>query len=209
MMVIEEVTKMLYIEIGIAIYLIVSYIHFQLSKRKNNYRTTLLTGQIDTSNQFKKTLAMGLYLRFRNEDSSSTIKENPIFIKEDRYLFEHFVADIYKAVRGGSIWVTPRSGDFGVDFEHETEDGKFLGQVKCEMNNMDFEPIAVLHSNMIKNGAMGGYVITTSSFTEAAKHYARGLDIELIDGVRLVELWLDGMENTEEEIKHFIPEFEG
>lgn len=153
---------------------------------------------------------MGLYLRFREEvDSNPTIKENLIFIKEASYLFEHFIADIYKTVRGGSIWVTPRSGDFGVDFEHDTENGKFLGQVKCEMKDMDFEPIAVLHSNMIKNGAKGGYVITTCSFTEAAKHYAKGLDIELIDGVRLVELWIDEMENTEDEIKKFIPEFEG
>lgn len=50
MMVIEKATKMLYIEIGIVICLIISYIHFKLSKRKDNYRTTFLAGQINTSN---------------------------------------------------------------------------------------------------------------------------------------------------------------
>lgn len=53
---------------------------------------------------------------------------------------------------------------------------------------------------MIKQNAKGGYVITTSAFTKAAKQYAEGLDIELVDGVRLVELWLDGVEKDEKEI---------
>lgn len=54
---------------------------------------------------------------------------------------------------------------------------------------------------MVKKGAKGGYVIATSSFTSSAKEYAEGLEIELLDGVQLVELWLKGLTNVEVEIK--------
>lgn len=35
------------------------------------------------------------------------------------------------------------------------------------------------HSNLVKKGAEGGYVITTGSFTSFARVYAEGLTIEL------------------------------
>ncbi|SES61978.1 restriction system protein [Oceanobacillus limi] len=184
---------MIYIEIAISIYLLGSYMHFIINKRKNQYKTALLSGHIDSSEELKRTLAMGLYLRFREEKDEyyPNIGENSTFIKDDPYLFEDFVADVFKTSKGGDTWVSPRSGDFGVDFEHNTENGTFLGQVKCKKNDMDYEPIAILHSNIIKNGAAGGYVITTSSYTKAAREYADGLDIELIDGIKLVDLWLE------------------
>lgn len=199
---------MIYIEILIGVYLLGSFIHFQLNKRKTNYQTSLLTRHIDTSDELKKTLAMGLYLRFRKEKEEYTpvIKEHSTFIKEDPLRFEEFVANTIQAARGGETWVTPSTGDYGVDFEHETEDGKFLGQVKCKKDDMDFEAIAILHSNMVKQEAKGGYVITTSSFTTPAKAYAKSLNIELIDGVQLVDLWLKGLEDTEKEIKTLIPD---
>lgn len=60
---------------------------------------------------------------------------------------------------------------------------------------------------MVKLGAKAGYVITTSSFTPTARDYAEGLDIELIDGVKLVELWLTSLENAEQEIKKMLPKY--
>ncbi|WP_286177257.1 restriction endonuclease [Bacillus sp. AFS017274] len=72
---------------------------------------------------------------------------------------------------------------------------------------MDFEAIAILHSNIIKQGLQSGYVITTGDFTKNAREYAEGLNIELINGVQLVDLWLEGLENGEQEIKQVIPEY--
>jgi restriction system protein len=43
--------------------------------------------------------------------------------------------------------------------------------------------IAILHSNIIKQGLQGGYVITTGDFTKNALRYAEELNIELINGV--------------------------
>jgi restriction system protein len=198
---------MLIFEVIIALALTAAFVHFQLTKRKNNYHTSMLFHHIKSSEEMKRTLAMGLYLRFKKENPDNAPNYSSIYIKQDPFTFESFVANVIKKSRGGSVWVSPGSGDFGVDFEHTTEQGLYLGQVKCYEGDQPFNPIALIHSNMVKRGAVGGYVITTGSFTSAAYEYAEGLNIELIDGVKLVESWINGLENVEEEIKHLTPEF--
>lgn len=200
---------MLLVEIMIAVVLVAAFIQFQRVKRQTNYKTALLASHIDCSEEMKRTLAMGLYLRFRKEfeEDKNSIKENSIFIKQDPLLFESFVADVFEKSKGGSTWVSPPTGDFGVDFEHVTEDGKYLGQVKCYKGDLGFDCIAIIHSNMVKQGAIGGYVVTTGSFTKNAKEYAEELNIELIDGIKLVELWLVGLEKAEQELRQVLPEY--
>ncbi|MBM7587932.1 restriction system protein [Bacillus pakistanensis] len=197
---------MIYIEILVALLLAGAFFHFHINKKKTDYQTQLLAQHIDKSEEMKRTLAMGLYLRFKSDTedvntlSSSYIKQNPL-------MFEYFVAEVIERAMGGNTWVSPSSGDFGVDFEHTTEDGLFLGQVKCYKGDLPFDPIALVHSNMVKRGAVGGYVITTGSFTPSAREYAEGLNIELVEGVKLVELWLEGLENAEQEIRDVIPDY--
>ncbi|MFD1171077.1 restriction endonuclease [Oceanobacillus picturae] len=198
---------MLYFELAVGVFLIIAVVHFQLTKKKNNYQNALLLGQLDSNQDMKKTLAMGLYLRFKKEQLDEDKKLSSLYIRQDPYAFEHFVAEILQKSKGGSIWVSPSSGDFGVDIEHKTEEGLFLGQVKCYQGDLPFDPIALIHSNMIKMSAKGGYVITTGSFTSSAKSYAESLNIELIDGVKLVELWISGLHNVEQEIRNLTPKF--
>jgi restriction system protein len=73
-----------------------------------------------------------------------------------------------------------------------------LGQVKCYKpeNPVGFEPIAIIHSQMIKQKALGGFVVTTSYFTPNAIKYSEELNINLIDGQRLIDMWTQGVENT-------------
>lgn len=198
---------MIYIEILLALVLIAAFIHFHFTRKHNDYKAALLAQHIDSSEEMKKTLAMGLYLRFKKENAEKPPNYSSLYIKQNPLIFESFVAKVIEKAKGGSTWVSPSSGDFGVDFEHTTDEGMFLGQVKCYQGDLPFDPIALIHSNMIKTGAKGGYVITTGSFTSAARKYAEGLKIELIDGVKLVELWLEGLENAEQEIKQVIPEY--
>ncbi|SHG65610.1 restriction system protein [Ornithinibacillus halophilus] len=96
----------------------------------------------------------------------------------------------------GSVEVTPKSNDFGVDFTHQREDGLYLGQVKVHTSDLDYTAIALVHSNMVKMEANGGYVITTSDFTPSARQYAKDLKIDLINGIELVEHWIDSMNST-------------
>ncbi|WDH83450.1 restriction endonuclease [Paenibacillus urinalis] len=120
-------------------------------------------------------------------------------------MFEQFAAEIMASVRGGSTYVTKGSGDYGVDIEEETDEGLYLGQVKCynDQNPVSFDPIAIIHSQMVKQGAIGGYVVTTGKFTSNAYNYASGLNIELIDGNQLVELWLQHLDSKRERISRF------
>lgn len=198
---------MIFLEIVVAVILVGAFLHFQLTKRKNNYEASLLAQHINTSEEMKRTLAMGLYMRFKGENAENSPNYSSTYINQDPLMFEHFVAEVIQKAKGGSSWVSPSSGDFGVDFEHRIGKDLFLGQIKCYLNDVPFDPIALIHSNMIKMGAKGGYVITTSSFTPAARQYAEGLDIELIDGVKLVDLWLSGLVNVEHEIKKLLPEY--
>jgi restriction system protein len=186
------VTFLILINVGI-------YLYF---KKRNDLESALLAEKLESSLELKQTLAMGLYLRFnyprtKKEDGSTAFdRGSEIFIKQLPYEFEDFVASVIKKRFGGDVFVTSRSGDFGVDFEHITEKGLFLGQAKVYKEDVNFEPIAILHSNMVKQNAVGGYIITTSGYTKAAKEYAKELNIELINGVALVEYWLGSIDNT-------------
>lgn len=195
---------MIYIEIIVALILAAAFFQFYSHKKKTDYQTQLLAQHIDKSEEMKKTLAIGLYMRFRKEIEEDKVLSSS-YLKQDPIMFESFVAEVIERAKGGSTWVSPPTGDFGIDFEHTTEDGLYLGQVKCYRGDLPFEAIALVHSNIVKRDAVGGYVITTGSFTPAAREYAKGLDIELIEGVQLVELWLEGLEYAEQEIREVIP----
>jgi restriction system protein len=197
---------MIYLEILVALILAGAFVKFYSHKTNRDYQTQLLAHHIDKSEEMKKTLAIGLYMRFRKEiEEDKSLSTS--YLKQDPIMFESFVAEVIERAKGGSTWVSPPTGDFGVDFEHTTEEGLYLGQVKCKQADLPFNDIALVHSNMIKKGAIGGYVITTSSFTPAAREYAQGLDIELIEGIQLVDLWMKGLENAEQEIKEIIPSY--
>ena len=163
-------------------------IYFQWKRNKNTKELTTYKKYLSTE-EFKKTLAFGIYQRFCKEKEERTYSSS--FLKNNPIDFEYFIADILKHKYGESSYVTKSSGDFGVDIEHGVGDGKVLGQVKCYKDDVGYEPIALIHSNMIKQNASRGYVVTTSNFTPQARTYAEGLDVDLITGTELVELWLN------------------
>lgn len=184
----------------VSLLLVLNFIFFHMysSQKKTieNYRDNALEA-ITTHEDMKETLRIGLYHRYKRDLEEDKV-ENPL-------LFEHFVAEIMTSVRGGSTYVTKGSGDYGVDIEEETDAGLYLGQVKCynDYNPVSFDPIAIIHSQMVKQGAVGGYVITTGKFTANAYNYANGLNIDLIDGNQLVELWLEHLDSKRELVSEF------
>lgn len=170
------------------IIMLLGFIYYLWKTGKNSRDSEVYKKYLSTE-EFKKTLAFGIYQRFCKENeeksySSSYLKNNPLD-------FEHFIADILKHKYGESTFVTKSSGDFGVDIEHGVGDGKVLGQVKCYKDDVGYEPIALIHSNMVKQNASSGYVVTTSNFTSHARSYAEGLNIDLITGTDLVEMWMN------------------
>ncbi|WP_160037104.1 restriction endonuclease [Paenibacillus sp. An7] len=184
----------------VSLLLVLNFILFHMysSQKKTieNYRDNALEA-ITTHEDMKETLRIGLYHRYKRDLVEDKV-ENPL-------LFEHFVAEIMTSVRGGSTYVTKGSGDYGVDIEEETNAGLYLGQVKCynDYNPVSFDPIAIIHSQMVKQGAIGGYLITTGKFTANAYNYANELNIDLIDGNQLVELWLEHLDSKRELVSEF------
>lgn len=177
---------MTYIIIAILLALLI----FQWRKQRRAQEDELYE-QMVIAEEFKRTVALGLYQRFCKEDAEKDKKYSSTYIKNDPIEFEHFVADALKHRYGYDTYVTKPSGDFGVDTEHGSGDGKVLGQVKCLKDDMNYEPIAILHSNMVKQNASKGYVVTTGGFTKNAYLYANGLNIDLITGPELVDWWIN------------------
>lgn len=185
--------------------LIAAGVHFWISKRKNQQLAALIANQVQSDVALRKTLAMGLYYRFHKTKENETDCSSSLFIRQDPLEFEHFVADVMGKLYGGSVYVSQASGDYGIDIEHEREDGMYYGQVKCYKDDLDFSPIAKIHSNMEKHNAVGGFVVTTSDFSERAKKYAQGLNIQLINGEDFVDLWMESLELETNKIKKLLP----
>jgi restriction system protein len=150
---------------------------------------------ISTNEEMKKTLLVGLYHRYKKSDDPE--KENPLD-------FERFIAKIMSDLNHSQAYVTSSSGDYGVDIEETRGDGLYLGQVKCyaDYNQVSFDPIAIIHSQLMKQNAKGGYVITTSTFSPNAKAYAEGLNIRLIEGREIVDLWVKSLEHKSATAKY-------
>jgi len=169
-------------------------------KKERTKKSEEIYKNLTVSDEFKKTIALGLYQRFCKEVEEK--KYSSTFLKSDPLDFENFIADVLKHRYGTEAFVTKSSGDFGVDIEHGVGDRKVLGQVKCYREDMGFEPIAILHSNMVKQNASKGYVVSTAGFNKNALSYAEGLNIDLIDGTELVEMWINHKNPILKEIEH-------
>ncbi|WP_228027585.1 restriction endonuclease [Bacillus fonticola] len=195
---------MFYVELIAAFALIIAFLHFVKTKHSHEQRNNEIAREMNDSEEMKRTLAAGLYLRFQKQ--AEGVAYSAFYDTQDPLLFEDFVAEVIELAKGGSTWVTPPVNDQGVDFHHDREDGLYLGQVKCSATDVGFEPIAVLHSQMIKQDAKGGYVISTAGFTNAAREYAKDVSIQLVDGMKLAEWWLEARAVSEEDVKAIIPQ---
>ncbi|MDF0728466.1 restriction endonuclease [Cytobacillus sp. S13-E01] len=184
-----------FISIVSAILLVLAAFDVIRRKKENDQLRSMITDSISTSSEIKKTLAMGLFYRFRKESSDiSSQNLSSLFIKQSSTEFENFVGNVLEGYYGGIVYLSPPS-DYGVNIEHEREDGLFLGQVKCLEKDLGFESIAILHSQILKKKAKGGYIVTTGDFTNLARSYAEDLNIELIQGTQLVKYWIRGLED--------------
>jgi restriction system protein len=163
-------------------------------KRERDETIASISNLASTNEEVKKTLQIGLYHRFKADE------ENLMAGGETPLDFERFVAAIMSDYNDSFANVTPASHDYGVDIEETRENKLFLGQVKCYAphNSVGFEPIAIIHSQMQKQEAAGGYVVTTSSFTNNAFRYNEELNIDLIDGRSLIDIWMYNLENQKQ-----------
>jgi HJR/Mrr/RecB family endonuclease len=102
--------------------------------------------------------------------------------------FEHFVAELFEQ-RGYMVGVRGRSGDLGVDLEIIDSNGR-RAIVQCKRYRHPIGPDVVreLFGTMVHEMAFHGFLVTTAEISGAAREWARGKPITLIDGSALVNL---------------------
>jgi restriction system protein len=165
---------------------------FLLHQRKTsevNNELSKLNRLITRHEDIRRILLAGMFQRFADTPTD----------------FEHFVAETLKSWYGGEVEVTKASGDGGIDIVHQRDGTLRLGQVKCyaPTNAVDYVPIALLHSQMVRMGAGGGFVVTTSTFNDGAVSYAESVGIELWDGEQFLDMWMETVRAHEEEGDRF------
>lgn len=107
----------------------------------------------------------------------------------DGMSWQEFEMLVGEAFRRGGYTVTETGGggaDGGVDLVLHKDGEKFLVQCKqWKAFKVGVTTIRELYGVMAAGGATGGFVVTSGVFTQEAKAFAEGRNIDLIDGAEL------------------------
>jgi restriction system protein len=98
--------------------------------------------------------------------------------------YEHFVAQHYRADGYKNVFVTKGSGDFGADiilYDKQTNTQKFCIQCKKSSSPVGVKAVQEVLGAREYYKCNGALVITTSTFTEAAKEMAGKTGVALVE----------------------------
>jgi hypothetical protein len=105
--------------------------------------------------------------------------------------FEDLIEQLVKKM-GFVVEERKLTADGGIDLlAHSFEpvfEGKYIIQCKRYVNKISESPIRDLYGVVHSRNANKGILITNSTFTKAARDFANGKQLELIDGVKLSKL---------------------
>ena len=99
--------------------------------------------------------------------------------------FEHLVGEAFRE-RGFSVSETTPGPDGGVDLE--LRKGGELHLVQCKRwraRKVGVEIVRELYGVMSARGAVGGYIVSSGTFSQEARNFAKGRNIELWGGTKL------------------------
>ena len=133
--------------------------------------------------------AMSMFKRRQGRELASRVATAPAAAALDAMTwqdFERLVGEAFRQ-RGYSVVETGRGGaDGGVDLVLRKGQEKFLVQCKqWKALKVGVEVVRELFGVMAASGAVGGFVVTSGTFSSDASDFARGRNVELIDGVAL------------------------
>ena len=103
--------------------------------------------------------------------------------------FERLVGEAFRQ-RGYKVQETGGGGaDNGIDLQLQRDGERHLVQCKqWRAQRVGVEVVRELYGAMAAQGAAGGWVVTSGTFTGPAREFAQGRNIELVDGDALVNL---------------------
>lgn len=148
-------------------------------------------GQYVVPGFFGMTGLASLWRRWRNRRLMRRALGNPRSLASgmDWREFEHLVAEIFRR-KGYSVSMTENSADGGVDVVLYRRGTRSFVQCKqWRSAKVGVGVVRELYGVMAAEGVEEGFVVTCGTFTEAAKDFAHGLNIHLIDYYDLCE-WM-------------------
>lgn len=102
--------------------------------------------------------------------------------------FERYVAGIFQR-KGYGVKLRGGSGDLGVDLEITNQHGKrAVVQCKRYQNTVGAETVRELYGTLIHERAAHAFLVTTADVSDAARNWAQGKPITLIDGQTLIQI---------------------
>lgn len=103
--------------------------------------------------------------------------------------FESIVGEAFRR-QGYSVLENAVDGaDGGIDLALRKDGQKFVVQCKqWKQQTVGVRPVRELAGVMAGTAVAGGFFVTSGRYTEEARRFARGVDIELIDGEALSEM---------------------
>lgn len=127
--------------------------------------------------------------RLQNEEPFRAV---PVTLNELQRLspkaFERYVASLFKR-KGYGVAMRGGSGDLGVDLELTGVRGRrAIVQCKRYQNTIGAEIVRELYGTLIHEGVHWAFLVTTAEISDAARQWAEGKPITLIDGAMLLEV---------------------
>ncbi len=102
--------------------------------------------------------------------------------------FEDYVARLF-AYKGYQVGLKGRSGDQGVDLLVSDRQGRqAIVQCKRYQSTVGADVVRELYGTFIHEGVAHAFLVTTAEISDAARQWARGKPLTLIDGVLLARI---------------------
>ena len=157
--------------------------------RQNIFRTLATFGQYLLPFVFSVGAAMSAYGSHKRKLLHEQVASSPSRSSLNDMSWQQFEALVGEAFRrkGYSVIETGGGGaDGGIDLELKKEGETFLVQCKqWRAYKVGVSTVRELYGVMAAKGATGGFVVTSGAFTDEARAFAAGRNIELMDGKAL------------------------
>ena len=102
--------------------------------------------------------------------------------------FERYVAALFR-LKGYEVTVRGKSGDGGVDLEVINGGGRrAIVQCKRYQNTVGPETVRELYGTLVHERVAHAFLVSTANISEAARDWARGKPMTLIDGEALIDV---------------------
>lgn len=136
----------------------------------------------------------GLGWRYWHRARQETGSEEPVVLTLDKLhslspsAFERYVAGLFRQ-KGYTVVMRGSSGDLGVDLELTGPHGRrAIVQCKRYQHTIGAEIVRELYGTLMHEGVMWAFLVTTADISDAAREWAAGKPLTLIDGTTLIEV---------------------